>query len=260
MEAPDDAEPVALGGGDLVVFTRASAHVIRAREDAPDAQDEARFSAFEEGWRPDATGLICCHLDFDPNVRNPLMEALPACVVVPAHSHPDRDWLKHLLALLLSESRAAMPATESVIGHLADILFIHVLRSYLVNAPERTGVLAAYSDPALGPVLKLIHDEPPRLLTIADLASAAKLSRSSFFERFTRVLGMSPRVYLTQQRLESAYRQLRESKAKVIEIAQACGYESEASLNKAFRRHFGFPPSMLRRAWAHKDKIAPDDN
>ncbi|MCI0539612.1 MAG: cupin domain-containing protein, partial [Verrucomicrobiales bacterium] len=115
IESPDHAEPMPLSSGALAVFTRASAHVIRAREDAPDRGEDAQFFAFEEGWRADATGLICCHLEFDPKVRNPLLEALPECVVVPAESHPERDWLKHLLALLLSESSAAAPATESVI-------------------------------------------------------------------------------------------------------------------------------------------------
>ncbi len=55
------------------------AHVLRAPEDAPDAHDDARVFAFEEGWRADATGLVCCHLDFDPDVHNPLLEALHAC-------------------------------------------------------------------------------------------------------------------------------------------------------------------------------------
>lgn len=247
IDTPDHAETMPLSNGDLVVFTRASAHVIRAREDAPDRGEDAQFFAFEEGWRADATGLICCHLEFDPNVRNPLLEALPECVVVPAESHPDRDWLTNMLALLLSESSAAAPATESVIEHLADILFIHVLRSYLASSPERTGVLAAYTDRALRAALEVMHDEPPRPLTIADLACAANLSRSAFFERFTRVLGMPPMVYLTQQHLESAYRQLREGSAKVLEIALACGYESEASFSKAFKRMYGIAPGALRR-------------
>ncbi len=247
IESPDHAEPMPLSSGALAVFTRASAHVIRAREDAPDRGEDAQFIAFEEGWRADATGLICCHLEFDPKVRNPLLEALPECVVVPAESHPDRDWLTHMLALLLSESSAAAPATESVIEHLSDILFIHVLRSYLASSPERTGVLAAYTDPALRAALEAIHDEPPRPLTIADLACAANLSRSAFFERFTKVLGTSPMVYLTQQRLESAYRQLCEGTAKVLEIALGCGYESEASFSKAFKRMYGIAPGALRR-------------
>jgi AraC-like DNA-binding protein len=181
-------------------------------------------------------------------VHNPLLEALPECVVVPADSHPDRDWLKHLLELLHSESKAAAPAAESVIERLADILFIHVLRSYLTRAPERKGVLAAYTDSALRAALEAIHEEPPRPLTIADLASAANLSRSAFFDRFTRILGMPPMVYLTEQRLESAYRQLGEGMAKVLEIALACGYESEASFSKAFKRRYGISPGTLRRA------------
>ncbi len=248
IEAPDHAEPLPLSGGDLVMFTRASGHVIRAREDAPDSHEDAQFFAFEAGWHADAAGLICAHIEFDPNARNPLLEALPECVVVHAESLPNRDWIKHLLALLLSESSAAAAASESVIERLADILFIHVLRSYLACSPKRTGVLAAYTDPALRSALEAIHREPQRPWAVADLARAAKLSRSAFVERFTRVLEMPPMAYVTQQRLESAHRQLREGRAKVLEIALACGYESEASFSKAFKRTYGIAPGALRRA------------
>jgi transcriptional regulator GlxA family with amidase domain len=54
--------------------------------------------------------------------------------------------------------------------------------------------------------------------------------------------------YVPQQRLESAHRQLRECSAKVLEIALACGYESEASFSKAFKRRYGITPGVLRRA------------
>jgi transcriptional regulator GlxA family with amidase domain len=54
--------------------------------------------------------------------------------------------------------------------------------------------------------------------------------------------------YVTQQRLGSAHRQLRECRAKVLEIALACGYKNEASLSKAFKRRYGIAPGVLRRA------------
>jgi len=52
---------------------------------------------------------------------------------------------------------------------------------------------------------------------------------------------------LTEQRMESANRQLCEGNAKVLAIALACGYESEASFSKAFKRLYGISPGALRR-------------
>jgi AraC-like DNA-binding protein len=71
--------------------------------------------------------------------------------------------------------------------------------------------------------------------------------QSAFIKRFTRVLGAAPATYLKQLRLGRGHRLLAESRHKVLEIALACGYASEAAFSKAFKREYGVPPSELRK-------------
>jgi AraC-like DNA-binding protein len=60
--------------------------------------------------------------------------------------------------------------------------------------------------------------------------------------------------YLAQWRMQVAAGQLRDSNAKVLEIAQDVGYEGEAAFSRAFKRAVGLSPAAWR---ARRDAGAP---
>lgn len=247
IELANQAEPIELSGGDMIMFIRVNQHVVRAYDGASPALEAGAAVMPASLLEGDATGLVCGHIEFDPHCGSTWLDALPDYVIVRAASHPARDWLKHLLALLCAEASAQPPGVETVIERLADILFIHVLRSFLTTTTEYHGALAGFADPSLRRVLKLIHNAPQHPWTVAALAEAAKLSRSAFVRRFTRLVGAPPLTYLTQQRMEYAHQQLCAGRSKVIEVALSCGYESEASFHKAFKRKYGVAPGAVKR-------------
>lgn len=53
---------------------------------------------------------------------------------------------------------------------------------------------------------------------------------------------------LTRYRMARAAEYLRGTNAGLREIARRTGYDSEVSISKAFRRHFGASPGAYRRA------------
>ena len=53
--------------------------------------------------------------------------------------------------------------------------------------------------------------------------------------------------YLTQWRMQVAAGMLRDTSAKVLEVALGVGYESEASFSRAFKRVVGAAPGAWRR-------------
>ena len=79
------------------------------------------------------------------------------------------------------------------------------------------------------------------------LAFEIGMSRSAFSSRFVQLLGEPPMTYLTRWRLNRTAFWLRTSKAKIGAIADLVGYDSEASLSKAFKRCFGLSPGAYRR-------------
>ena len=65
---------------------------------------------------------------------------------------------------------------------------------------RQRGFLAAVEDPALGQALVRIHREVARDWTVEELAREAGLSRSTFAERFSSLVGESPMRYLARWR------------------------------------------------------------
>ncbi|MFS2020535.1 GlxA family transcriptional regulator, partial [Massilia sp. CT11-108] len=92
----------------------------------------------------------------------------------------------------------------------------------------------------------LAHLDAP--LTVADLARVAALSRSTFFERFSRTVGVAPMAYLLTWRMALAQDLLRRGAGSVAEVAERVGYSSASTFTVAFARHVGQPPGRYARA------------
>ncbi len=80
-----------------------------------------------------------------------------------------------------------------VLTRLPELGLIEVVRHHLASAPAADcGWVAALHDPVLAPALALVHGDPARRWTVADLAAEVAVSRSVLDERFRQVLASSP--------------------------------------------------------------------
>jgi AraC-like DNA-binding protein len=86
-------------------------------------------------------------------------------------------------------------------------------------------------------------------LTVADLASAAGLSRAHFSREFRAAFGESPHVYLLTRRLERAATLLRMTDKSVADICMAVGLQSVGSFTTSFVRMHGKTPTAYRAAF-----------
>jgi AraC-like DNA-binding protein len=82
---------------------------------------------------------------------------------------------------------------------------------------------------------------------VAELAKAAALSRSAFFERFSRTVGLAPMGYLLAWRMALAKQLLRRREGAVTEVAERVGYSSASTFSVAFARHVGQSPMRYAR-------------
>src|SRR5947209_5568520 len=131
-----------------------------------------------------------------------------------------------------------------MLAKLSEALFVDTLRRYVAGLPEQqTGWLAGTRDPIVGKSLGLLHSRVAHPWTIAELADRVGISVSALVGRFTRYLSEPPMTYLGRWRLHLAARSLGRG---VADIAAGVGYESEAALNRAFKREFGQPPGRYR--------------
>ncbi len=94
-------------------------------------------------------------------------------------------------------------------------------------------------------VLEHIDEHLDRQPTLAELALVSGLSPSRFSHRFTQAMGLPPRRYVLERRLNQAASLLLESDEPVAAIAERLGFANPFHFSTRFRRWSGLSP----RAW-----------
>jgi AraC-like DNA-binding protein len=154
--------------------------------------------------------------------------------------------LAQVVQLVREESLARRPGRELVLERLVEVLLVEALRS----APGESappGLLRALADTRLAAAMRRMHGEPARAWTVEELAKEAALSRSAFFDRFSRSVGLPPMEYLLAWRMAMAKNLLRRSGVPLADVAGRVGYSSASTFSTAFSRHVGQPPGRYAR-------------
>jgi AraC family transcriptional regulator len=121
--------------------------------------------------------------------------------------------------------------------------------------------LDAYGEDGLSPsqlrrALASIRERISRTVTVSELARDAGLSAAYFSQRFKSSSGFSPHQYLLQLRICKAKELLKESESPVIDIAAACGFETQQHFARIFRRLTRQTPTEFRRQSQHSSLVS----
>jgi AraC-like DNA-binding protein len=242
--APDGQAPRVLEAGDFVLIPAAYGVAMSSAEPPPAgaptslpvALADGRFRIGDATSEPDVR-ILAGHCSFGSPDSALLVSLLPQIV----HVRGERR-LALLVELVGDESRGQRAAREVVLSRLLEVLLIEALRS-TAGASASSGLVHGLADARLAGALRAMHGEPARAWTVPELAREAALSRSTFFERFIRVVGVTPMDYLLAWRMALAKDLLRRGAASITEIAERVGYSSGSTFSVAFSRHVGQPPS-----------------
>lgn len=190
--------------------------------------------------------IIGGHVAVDAVRQSLLLDVLPPVVHV-ASTTPQAPMLDWLLDQLVREDRVDQAGAEATRALLAQLLFVQSLRATLsAEGSETSGWLKALGDRRLAPALQMIHADPARNWTIAELARGVGMSRTGFALRFRDVAGMAPLAYIFNWRMRLAERKLRDTGVPLSELAREVGYSSESAFSNAFKRATGVSPKRFR--------------
>jgi AraC-like DNA-binding protein len=192
------------------------------------------------GGRPDVR-LLGGYFVFDSPDAALLVSLLPAVVHVRG-----LERLSVLVGLVGEESNDGKAGRDLVLTRLVEILLIEALRS-TSGSDAPPGLLRGLADARVAPAIRQMHAQLARPWTVAELAKVAALSRSAFFDRFLRTVGLAPMEYLLAWRMAVARDLLRRQDLGVAEVAERVGYGSASAFSTAFSRHVGQPPSHFAR-------------
>lgn len=155
--------------------------------------------------------------------------------------------LATLVRLVDEESRGERAGRDLVLARLVEVLLIEALRS-TTGAAASPGLARGLADIRLAAALRQMHGHPAQAWTVEQLAKEAALSRSAFFERFSRAVGVPPMEYLLAWRMAIAKDLLRRNDHTLAEVAERVGYSSASTFSTAFSRHVGQAPARYARS------------
>ncbi len=254
--AIDGHGPIELASGDFVLIPAAYGVAMSSLEPPPPGVETPEPMALGNNefriGKPDSPvdlRMMVGHCSFGSPDASLLVSLLPQIVHVRGVER-----LATLVQLVRDELREQRPAREVVLSRLLEVLLIEALRS-TAETTASPGLVRGLSDCRLAAAIRVMHEHPTRAWTVAELAKEAALSRSTFFERFNRAVGVAPMEYLLTWRMALAKDLLRRNEGRVAEVAQRVGYSSASTFSVAFTRHVGRPPSQ----YAREKQVATDD-
>lgn len=247
--AVEGADPVTLQAGDFVLLPSTPSFTMSGFEPVKPALLDPKATAAStgdvrhgrRGGRPDVR-LLGGYFIFDSPDAPLLVSLLPALLHVRGIER-----LTALVRLVSEESSERRSGRDLVLARLIELLLIEALR---VKPDDDTppGLLRGLADTRLAAAIRHIHGDPARSWTVKQLAKKVALSRSAFFDRFSRAIGLPPMEYLLAWRMALAKDLLRRDDIGLAEVAERVGYSSASTFSTAFSRHVGQPPSRYARA------------
>ncbi|MCU7247183.1 helix-turn-helix transcriptional regulator [Pseudomonas koreensis] len=183
--------------------------------------------------------LIICRFWFDASSFQAMVFALPWLIHI--KQTEAAAWAQNILHFILIESNDSQPGGALMISRLIDLIVIRILRTW-VQQGMASGWLGGLSDERIARTLRAIHEKPGQQWRIDALAAVAGMSRSSFCERFSALVGRSPLRYQNEWRLSLAKSMLAKKDSRIGEVGFAIGYESEAAFSRAYKSYFGRSP------------------
>ena len=244
-------QPITLERGDFALVPAAYDFATSSLDPPPYGIEPERVEMSPGVFRlgsadePPNLRMLVGHCAFGSDDAILLVSLLPRLVHVRGQGR-----LTTLVELVNEEWHGDRPGRDVVVARLLEVLLIEALRSSAGPAAP-PGLLRGLADDRLAVALRQMHARPRQAWTVAELAKGAALSRSTFFERFRREVGVAPMEYLLGWRMALAKDLLRRERAGVAQVAEQVGYSSASTFSTAFARHVGRPPIL----YAHEQRM-----
>ncbi|MPW22636.1 helix-turn-helix domain-containing protein [Paraburkholderia sp. CNPSo 3157] len=258
IEDPEAGTTMELVGGDIVLLTRGSAHVLHdGSGHAPGPTYNRQRSA---GWtlsQNDGDGehldMLCGRFFIGPPHDRLIRDYLPTNLVVRAAAGQAEqgpasasNHLASLVALMREESASDKPGGLAILNALSSALFTLTLRAASESEQAPAGLLALAGHPRLAPAISAMFTDPARPWNLPDLAELCGMSRATFMRQFQNKLGRSAIELLTDIRMSRAANDLKKPTMTTEAVADSVGYRSVAAFRRAFTDKMGMTPGQWR--------------
>jgi AraC family transcriptional regulator len=151
-----------------------------------------------------------------------------------------------LMRLLESEAKFGASFNSLYVDHLAYAL---TLRLFALgeNRQKRHIPKGALPVHSLRRVIERMNTDFCTDLDLKTLAAESGYSRNHFLRMFRAATSCTPHQYFLRLRIEKAQILMKKKSLRIIDIAEACGFASQAQFSRVFKQVLGVTPSQYRR-------------
>lgn len=129
---------------------------------------------------------------------------------------------------------------------MATALAAHCLRNYSTYKHVLQEYADGLSKYKLKQALEYMNAHLSENVSLASISEELEISQFHFCRLFKQSTGMTPHMYLIQQRVERAKQLLKRKEGTMLDIAIECGFANPSHFAKHFRKHTGISPKQFR--------------
>ena len=127
-------------------------------------------------------------------------------------------------------------------------LAVHLLRNYCTFPAQFKNYEGGLSRQQLKVVVDYIDAHLENNISLKDLTRISGLGSHYYFcHLFKQSTGITPYQYVIRQKMEQAKQLLKQGDLQLAEIALRCGFSSQSSFNRAFRKYVGTTPKSYQQ-------------
>ena len=157
------------------------------------------------------------------------------------------EHIHHIGLSLLHELKDANVVGRLHADSLAKVLAMQLVRRYSYFKDLRTS-RGGMAPRKLRKAIEFINNnlDEEQAVGLAAVADVVQMSYSHFARAFKQSMGVSPNVYMTEQRIKRAKKLLSETDLRIADIALRTGFASQSHFTSTFRKLVWTTPKAFR--------------
>lgn len=163
-----------------------------------------------------------------------------------------RNGVRQFVDLIVFESEPDAKEVESLV--LRIIMAVTGAYSDIESLSSIETVGGIKCDARIRKALAMMRDTVGKEVVLEDMARIAGMSRPHFFHLFKRDTGLTPMAYFSMVRMDTAFKQIAETRNSLLDISLQLGFESPGNFTRFFNLQNGVSPSQYRRSVTFLEK------
>lgn len=159
-------------------------------------------------------------------------------------SESNLEWLSSIHQKMFEERNSSYYSLSRNIMNLLVNLFLIYISRYRGNTEYTPTADKSFVEKALKYIFLHYRED----ITISTIAQAVYVSEEHLCREFKKEIGINPKQYITNLRLEYAKNMMLSSTLTLSDIALKSGFHNPTSFSRAFHKHYGIHPNKFRKS------------